>query len=102
MAKFQGHNPKYPIYPPLKYTEEKSFNMLIRVIQKFANGDTDNLGTIEADEVPATGDAFWWKTHGPFEVTHRTWHFPAGFIEEKPELVTLTVEQIRLSKPRAS
>lgn len=55
--------------------------------------DGQSQGTIEDDHVPAVGDTFFWKTHGPFRVLDRVWIFPAEY-NDVAHRVTLTVERI--------
>lgn len=71
--------------------------MLIRVVEALGDENKD-VATIESTDVPAKGDIFWWKTNGPYEVVGRTWRFPPGFIEERPEVVTLKVQEVNKHK----
>ena len=68
---------------------------LIRIVE----GD-HVIGNIEAETVPAVGDTFWWETNGPYEVLSRTWHFPPGYNEERPQAATLQVKEMTKGKAR--
>ena len=61
-------------------------------IMRIKHGD-ETLGEIESDHIPMIGDALFWKTAGPFQVTDRAWNFPAEY-NDVVHRVTLTVERI--------
>ena len=61
---------------------------IIRVVEQ-----DKSLGDFEADQIPAIGDSFTWKTFGHFLVTAREWNFPAEY-NDVAHRVTLTVDRL--------